>query len=115
LLAEVSEERQNLLSQIMKENPRWGAVRAPIRADIGDILRVLPAPWVPISYFWRDHRDGSAEVFLFFAGFDREMQATNVSWSREEVSVLDECRRLLWGDFGPQTSQGDMDKLQLCL
>jgi len=99
----ISAERQKLLFQIMKDNPRWAAVKAPVRADIDEVLRALPAPWVPISYFWRDHRDGGADLFIFFAGLDRELQLATVLWSKEEVATLAECRRLLSDAFGPQS------------
>src|SRR5271166_371340 len=86
----VSKERQALLARIMKENPRWAAVRAPIRADIEAILDSLPVPWVPISYLWRDRTDGTADLFVFYAGLDRKLHLMTVPWSKDELAALSE-------------------------
>jgi len=107
--AQVSQARQKLLSQIMKENPRWAAARAPVRAGIQAILSAVASPWVPVSYFWREGKAGSSRLFIFYVGGDRELHHTIVPWSKEELAALGECRRLLGDHFGPTS---DADKLQ---
>ncbi len=98
----ISDQRMKLLFQMMRDNPRWAAMKAPSDAGMEELLRTLPDVWTPLSYFWRE-RDSAcgAELHLFFSGADREPRHSVVSWSREELHQLEECRRLLALGFGP--------------
>jgi tetratricopeptide (TPR) repeat protein len=97
---EVSDERQQLLFQIMKDNPRWAAVKRPVHADISAVLRALPPLWAPVSYFWRECEAG-AELFIFSAGADRELRCTTVTWRRDEIAAFDRCRSEFMSNYGP--------------
>ena len=97
---ETSEERQTLLFQIMKDNPRWAAVKRPIQVDISEVLRALPRSWTPVSYFWRQREPG-AELFIFSAPADGEPRCTAVPWSKEETASFDRCCSQFMSNYGP--------------
>ena len=93
-----SRERQSLLSEIMKENPRWAALRVPPQFDIGNELKKLDTKWVAISYFWRESRESEgANLFIFYAKSNSAPQYTQVYWSKEDLAALDSCKEALRG------------------
>jgi CHAT domain-containing protein len=100
---EISEERQKLLFQIMKDNPRWAAVKRPVQADISEVLRELPRGWTAISYYWRQ-READAELYIFSVPADGEPRCTSVPWSKEEIDAFDDCHRQFTGNYGPANS-----------
>jgi CHAT domain-containing protein len=99
-LEAISEQRLKLLFQMMRDNPRWAAMKAPSVRSVKEILGGLPELWVPVSYFWRE-REGGADLSVFFSGPDKEPRHTVVSWSSEELQELEECHRLLARGYGP--------------
>jgi hypothetical protein len=96
----ISEERQKLLFQMMRDNRRWAAVKTPPEANMSDCFSALAPLWTPISYFWRD-RESGADLFIFFTGPDREPRHSVVSWSSQELSALQDCHSLLGRGCGP--------------
>ncbi|MBN9661396.1 MAG: CHAT domain-containing protein [Acidobacteria bacterium] len=96
----VAQARQQLLFQVMRDNPRWASVHKPVQADISQILRTLPASWSPVSYFWRDS-DSGGDLYVFSAGPDREPRCTVVPWSKEDVAALALCRSEFMSNYGP--------------
>jgi len=97
---ELSEQRLKLLFQMMRDNPRWAAVKAPSETNIEEAVRALPPDWVPVSYFWRERQAG-ADLFIFFSGPGREPRHVVASWSSEELDTIEQCHRLLARGYGP--------------
>lgn len=95
----ISEQRLKLLFQMMRDNPRWAAMKAPSEIGVEKALGGLSEAWVPVSYFWRERVTG-ADLFVFFRAPGGEPRHTVVSWSDEELQAVEECRRLLARGYG---------------
>jgi hypothetical protein len=48
----ISEQKRDLLTMLMKRNPRWAALKTPPPFDIKSELAKLNAQWIVVSYFW---------------------------------------------------------------
>jgi CHAT domain/MalT-like TPR region len=95
----VSEEKRDLLGELMKQNPRWAALKAPPPVDIRRELKRLEAHWIVVSYFWVAERDGDgACLHIFWTGADRMPHAQAVKWTAEEIKALDGIRLHLRGN-----------------
>lgn len=105
-LLPISRKRQELLNNMMQENSRWAALKVPPKIDLNAELKKLDPAWVPISYFWRENwnpEDEGANLYIFYAGQDRIPQCTVVPWSKQELTLLDDCREKLQGMPKPST------------
>jgi hypothetical protein len=91
---EISEQRLKLLFQMMRDNPRWAAMKAPPVKGMEETLRTLPLAWAPVSYFWRE-RESGADLFIFFRDAEGEPRHAVVPWSSAELDKIEECHRLL--------------------
>lgn len=90
----ISGKRQGLIDELMQENPRWGALKAPPRFNLNAELDKLGREWFPISYFWRE-QDKETNLFIFYSGRDRITQCIVVPWEKLEVNLLDHYREQL--------------------
>lgn len=90
-LQSLSRQRQELLDQMMRDNPRWAALRTPPRFELEMALKQLASTWAPVSYFWCE-REGGAALFVFYTDRARAPQCVQVAWSQGELEALDESR-----------------------
>jgi CHAT domain-containing protein len=92
----ISEKRQELINELMQDNPRWGALKAPPEFNLNLELDKLGDSWFPISYFWREKNE-KTNLFIFYSGKDRNTQCTVVPWEKQEIALLDQYREQLQG------------------
>jgi hypothetical protein len=96
-LEERSREKQRVLDELMRENPRWGGLRVPPALDLrAELERVGPA-WTPLSYYWRKDGRGGATLNLFLRGPDGEPCRIQGDWTVEELARLDAACDALHG------------------
>ncbi len=100
--ATLSQEKRDLLAGMMKQNPRWAALKTPPAFDIKFELNKLDAAWVAVSYFWiTDDTNGKVTLHIFWSGRDRPPQTLAIPWTAEELTTLDQLRNLLRGTVSP--------------
>jgi hypothetical protein len=93
-LVRLSQERDAVLTSLMRAHPRWAALRAPPPLDVQQALQALPPGWAALSYFWQERPSG-AILHLFFAGRGDMPRHEQIPWAADEVAALDEARRRL--------------------
>lgn len=93
-------EKKELLGSIMKNNPRWAALRTPLPFNLVAEIEKLDPKWVPVSYFFLPKNDG-AILYIFSSGSDRALYCVSTNWSMEELERLDQCRGKLQGKVSP--------------
>lgn len=101
-LIRVSKERQQLLSAMMRINPRWAAIKAPTEIDIEGLLGTLPPDWLPVSYFWSSRSGPTFDSYLFFRDSSGRAQFVTVPWTIDEMRALNEIQRLS-GQYEPDS------------
>lgn len=92
----ISEKRQELINELMQENPGWGALKTPPRFNLKEELDNLGRSWFPISYFWREKNE-KTNLFIFYSGKDCITQGIAVPWEKQEIALLDLYREQLQG------------------
>jgi tetratricopeptide (TPR) repeat protein len=85
LIQDLSEQRQSLLTEMMRANPRWAAVRTPPRLDLEAELSKLAPEWAPISYYWRADGSGGAALHIFHLDGAGSPRRIEVAWSKRQV------------------------------
>ena len=100
----VSNERQDLLSEMMRNNPRWAALKAPAAVSMDVILRGLPDDWCPVSYFWSSRGSSAIALYVFFRDACGQAQVATVPWTSDELRALNEAYRLFSGEYGPDST-----------
>jgi tetratricopeptide (TPR) repeat protein len=101
-MAALSREKRDLLAVMMKQNPKWGALKAPPAFDIQLELSRLDAAWIAISYFWiTDDSSGKVTLHVFWSDRDRQPRTAAIPWSAQELETLDRLRALLRGTVSP--------------
>jgi CHAT domain len=96
-LDELSREKQRLLDELMRQNPRWAGLRVPPPLDLAGEFERLGAAWTPLSYFWRDAEGGGSTLHIFVRPGSGEPRLLRSRWSRAEVSRLEKARDALRG------------------
>lgn len=102
----LSQQKRDLLAVMMKQNPRWAALKTPPMFDIQSELARLAPEWVVVSYFWVMDTGGErASLHIFWTGADRLPQSISVPWTPSELRALDQLRLRLRGqvDAGETT------------
>jgi hypothetical protein len=98
----LSREKRDLLAGMMKQNPRWGALKMPPDFQIKSEMKKLDRAWIPISYFWMaDSTDQQMMLHIFWTGSDRTPQTVAIPWTPRELATLDQLRILLRGTVSP--------------
>ena len=98
----ISQQKRDLLSMLMKRNPRWAALRTPPPFDIKSELAKLKAHWIIVSYFWVAATDSkNSWLHIFWTGSDRSPHSLAVSWTPDDLKVLDDLHSLLRGTVSP--------------
>ena len=101
-MAALSREKRDLLAVMMKQNPKWGALKAPPAFDIELELGKLDPAWIAISYFWiTDDNSGKTTLHVFWSGGDRLPRTVAILWTAQDLEKLDELRALLRGAVSP--------------
>ena len=112
-LTELSSGRAATLARLMRHNPRWLALRDPVPFSAEAFLARLPAPWVPLSYFWRD--DGQrVALHVFTTGERRSPLHESISWPRAELDALERASERLAGQvdlLAPLFPAGTVDRV----
>jgi CHAT domain-containing protein len=94
---QISQQRQDCLFKIMRENPRWAALRKPPRFSMAVLLSRLGSDYAPLSYFWRENPESATQLYLFFVDRNQVPAYQAISWTRTELEVLDNCQKKLQG------------------
>ena len=92
----LSVERRTLFDRMMRDNPRWAAMRRPPVLDLEAELNRLGPGWGVVSYYW-EPRDPGALLHCFFLGRDREPRHVAVDWSADDLGRLDDRIKVLRG------------------
>jgi hypothetical protein len=98
----VSQRKREMLAVMMKQNPRWAALKTPPPLDIKSELHALKPEWVVVSYWWVAGANGEGTTLhIFWSGQDRVPQSVSIPWKVQELKALDELRLLLRGTVSP--------------
>jgi len=98
----ISKQKRELLTRLMKQNPRWAALKTPPRLDIQSELKKLKPNWMVVSYFWlADSIGENIELHIFWTGSDRVPHSIAVPWNSAELNALDDLRLRLRGTVSP--------------
>ena len=98
-LRQVSDERQSLLSEIMKKNPRWAVLRKPPPLDIKAILNNFSSEYSLVSYFFHQCLGAkNTTLHIFFASKGRGLHCIQVKLSSSDMEIFKNCQERLKGD-----------------
>ena len=98
----ISQKKRDLLATLMKQNPRWAALKTPPAFNIKSELAKLNPDWIVVSYFWlSDTKGDEVCLYIFWTGRDRAPHSIAVPWTRAELQALDALRSLLRGTVSP--------------
>ena len=100
-LEALSREKQRLLDELMRENPRWGGLRVPPAFDLVEVLDGVGHTWTPVSYYWRKHDQDGATLHVFVRVPGDEPGRLGHDWTVGELARLDAARAALRGYVSP--------------
>jgi hypothetical protein len=104
VIQELSRSRLSLLTEMMRENPRWAAVRTPPRLDMDAELTRLAPEWRPVSYFWRAGESGGAMLHIFSLDGGGSPSRIEVVWSAADLAAIASAGERLARLTGPVDS-----------
>jgi len=97
-ITSISQQKRDLLATLMKQNPRWAALKTPPPFDIKSELKKLNPQWAVLSYYWvADPNGDQVCLHIFWTGRDRLPHRLAVPWTSPELDALDNLRSLLRG------------------
>jgi CHAT domain-containing protein len=97
----VSQQKRSLLTAMMKQNPRWAALKTPPAFDSQSELARLNPEWVVVSYFWVVDTSENTSLHIFWTGPDRLPQSISIPWTAHDLQLLDQLRLRLRGQVSP--------------
>ena len=98
----ISQQKRDLLAVLMKQNPRWAALKSPPPFDIKSELAKLKPQWIVVSYYWvADPNSDKVCLHIFWTGTDRSPHSLAAPWTPADLKALDELRSLLRGTVSP--------------
>lgn len=102
----LSRAKLELQERMVRSSPRWAALRVASAAEPVAALVELSPEWLPISYFWRSGREGSA-LHVFWRGADGRSRHAHDAWSGADLARLDQARSRLRGEVSPTSALVD--------
>jgi CHAT domain-containing protein len=98
----LSQQKRDLLAVMMKQNPRWAALKTPPTFDIQSEVAKLSPEWVVVSYFWVTDVSGEgSSLHIFWTGQDRLPNSVSIPWTGQDLEALEQLRLLLRGTVSP--------------
>jgi hypothetical protein len=91
--SKVYKQKQELLEQIMQENPRWASIKKPKPIDIKKEYEALGRRWTFFSYYWRN-KDGR-NFYIFYFDKTGKAKCHIENWSKDEFDLFMKKRNIL--------------------
>ena len=92
-LERIYKDRQTLLSDLMRNNPRWASIRSPHPFNLQETLSELDEGWGLISYHWIERPENRATLYIFYTDENNQPAYLTTDWSEEDLIKLDAVKK----------------------